>query len=152
MEQPKNDNYRNDYRNIIDLTMKRKAFSTAEVSKNIGVSVRHLNGIRSGHRPLYDDILEKLIVELELDKNRLYFAIHHMKDPMLYFDASFKNCCSFSILTLDQSVSLSQSIQDTMEGDIFKSTNKKGLKHIAQENSNLLHSRLTEAAKKIYAN
>jgi transcriptional regulator with XRE-family HTH domain len=120
------------FREIVVGVMNRQQRSTGELARAIGCERTYLSKVRSGARPLSPSALEKLVIELKVDRKRMALAAVVMGSPALYFDPAFKNLSHYVQALLISALELSEA-EDRRHGMLLASLSRDRCEQLAQQ-------------------
>lgn len=120
------------FTHIVVGVMNRQQRSTGELARAIGCERTYLSKVRSGARPISAAALEKLIVELNVDRSRMALAAVVMGSPTLYFNPAFRNLSHYVQALLGEALQLSEA-DDKRHGMLFASLTKERCEHLASQ-------------------
>lgn len=81
------------YRAVVTRVMSERSENTSVLARKIKVDRSLLCRVRNGTRSITPQMVNSLIEELKLDRERLALAILVMGRPEYYFDPRFRNAC-----------------------------------------------------------
>lgn len=116
------------YRQVIARVMDQQRLSTTDLAERIKADRSLLGKFRKGTRTIKPSLVNALINELDLDRERMALAILVMGKPEYYFDPRFRNACYVMIGLLNAAMNRPE---DESAAVVLKSLSRRNCETVA---------------------